>query len=152
MDQFVYKQRLRQMAYRSGRRQMPPMNDSQRRRRDSRLEFLQAAAMSIRPLDLTSQVINIAASSQFILVSFLQGLQSLDTMVVIPHMILSVILYIVAASTSCCAQTVFRTLDYNFTLAAVNTTLPNSNLTGAPLVLGNDSTCSGITFVRVIDI
>jgi len=29
-------------------------------------------------------------------------------------------------------------LPYNFTLAAVNVTLPNANLTGAPLVLGQD--------------
>jgi hypothetical protein len=31
-------------------------------------------------------------------------------------------------------------LPYNFTLAAVNVTLPNANLTGAPLVLGQDGT------------
>ena len=31
-------------------------------------------------------------------------------------------------------------LPYNFTLAAVNVTLPNANQTGAPLVLGQDGT------------
>ena len=31
-------------------------------------------------------------------------------------------------------------LPYNFTLAAVNVTLPNANLTGALLVLGQDGT------------
>lgn len=29
-------------------------------------------------------------------------------------------------------------LPYNFTIAAVNTTLPNANLTGVPLVLGQN--------------
>lgn len=32
-------------------------------------------------------------------------------------------------------------LDYNFTLAAVNVTVPNANLTGAPLVLGQAGGC-----------
>lgn len=31
-------------------------------------------------------------------------------------------------------------LPYNFTLAAVNVTLPNANQTGAPLVLGQGGT------------
>ena len=35
-----------------------------------------------------------------------------------------------------------RILTYHFTLAAVNATLPNVNLTGAPLVLGQDGTKS----------
>ncbi|KAF9002515.1 hypothetical protein BDQ17DRAFT_1243135 [Cyathus striatus] len=39
-----------------------------------------------------------------------------------------------------------RELPSNFTLAAVNTTLPNSNATGVPLVLGQDGSTSGITF------
>ena len=33
-------------------------------------------------------------------------------------------------------------LPYNFTLAAVNVTLPNANQTGAPLVLGQNGTNS----------
>ncbi|KIM43838.1 hypothetical protein M413DRAFT_68669 [Hebeloma cylindrosporum] len=39
-----------------------------------------------------------------------------------------------------------RFLPYNFTLAAVNVTLPNANQTGAPLVLGQDGASSGISF------
>jgi len=38
------------------------------------------------------------------------------------------------------------TLLYNFTLAAVNTTLPNDNATGAPLVLGAGGASGGIAF------
>jgi len=37
-------------------------------------------------------------------------------------------------------------LPYNFTLAALNLTLPNSNSTGAPLVLGQDGAISGAEF------
>ena len=37
-----------------------------------------------------------------------------------------------------------KTLPYNFTLAALNTTLPNANDTGAPLVLGYEG-MKGIT-------
>ena len=40
----------------------------------------------------------------------------------------------------CAAQSDLSTLCYNFTLAALNTTLPNANSTGAPLVLGEDGT------------
>lgn len=46
----------------------------------------------------------------------------------------------------CAAQAYMSTLANNFTLAAWNTTLPNSNSTGAPLVLGEDGETSGITF------
>jgi len=44
---------------------------------------------------------------------------------------------------TCMGQTVVSesTLPYNFTLAAVNTTLPNANLTGVPLVLGQNGVC-----------
>jgi hypothetical protein len=38
----------------------------------------------------------------------------------------------------CAGQTVVCTLPYNFTLSAINTTLPNANTTGAPLVLGQN--------------
>ncbi|TFK66972.1 hypothetical protein BDN72DRAFT_899386 [Pluteus cervinus] len=44
------------------------------------------------------------------------------------------------------ATVITPTLSYNFTLAAVNTTLPNSNSTGVPLVLGQNGATSGITF------
>ncbi|KAF9459256.1 hypothetical protein BDZ94DRAFT_1051458 [Collybia nuda] len=37
-------------------------------------------------------------------------------------------------------------LPYNFTIAAVNTTLPNSNSTGVPLVLGQNGASTGISF------
>ncbi|KAF8962082.1 hypothetical protein BDZ97DRAFT_2026110 [Flammula alnicola] len=37
-------------------------------------------------------------------------------------------------------------LPLNFTLAAVNTTHPNTNRTGAPLVLGQNGASSGISF------
>lgn len=36
------------------------------------------------------------------------------------------------------AQEIMATLPYRFTLAAVNATFPNANLTGVPLVLGQD--------------
>ncbi len=36
------------------------------------------------------------------------------------------------------AQEITVTLPYHFTLAAVNATMPNANLTGVPLVLGQD--------------
>lgn len=39
-------------------------------------------------------------------------------------------------------STPLKTLPYNFTLAALNTTLPNANDTGVPLVLGYDCTAS----------
>ncbi|KAL1694003.1 hypothetical protein GGG16DRAFT_100784 [Schizophyllum commune] len=39
-----------------------------------------------------------------------------------------------------------RTLPYNFTLAAVNTTLPNANGTGVPLVLGSAGAVPGASF------
>lgn len=40
----------------------------------------------------------------------------------------------------CAGQTVISksTLSYNFTLSAVNTTLPNANTAGVPLVLGQN--------------
>ncbi|KAH9476120.1 hypothetical protein JR316_0011691 [Psilocybe cubensis] len=47
----------------------------------------------------------------------------------------------------CLSQTTqFGHLPHNFTLAALNTTLPNANTTGAPLVLGQNGASSGITF------
>ncbi|KAL1755007.1 hypothetical protein FB107DRAFT_275254 [Schizophyllum commune] len=39
-----------------------------------------------------------------------------------------------------------KTLPYNFTLAAVNTTLPNANGTGVPLVLGSAGAVPGASF------
>ncbi|PPQ74621.1 hypothetical protein CVT26_007465 [Gymnopilus dilepis] len=39
----------------------------------------------------------------------------------------------------CVADTSLKSLPYNFTLAALNTTLPNANSTGVPLVLAIDS-------------
>ncbi|TFK36216.1 hypothetical protein BDQ12DRAFT_253709 [Crucibulum laeve] len=50
------------------------------------------------------------------------------------------------AITSCLGQTFLRDLSWNFTLAAVNTTLPNTNDTGVPLVLGQNGATSGIIF------
>lgn len=37
-------------------------------------------------------------------------------------------------------------LPYNFTLAALNSSLPNANYTGAPLVLGQNGASTGVSF------
>lgn len=50
-----------------------------------------------------------------------------------------ILVTLAALSTYTFAATVSLTsLPYNFTLAALNLTLPNANLTGAPLVLGQN--------------
>ena len=41
----------------------------------------------------------------------------------------------------CRRMVALDSLDYNFTLSAVNVTKPNANLTGAPLVLGQAGKC-----------
>ncbi|KAJ3484818.1 hypothetical protein NLJ89_g11952 [Agrocybe chaxingu] len=46
----------------------------------------------------------------------------------------------------CAAQQPLAHLRHNFTLAAVNVTLPNANRTGAPLVLGQNGASTGISF------
>ncbi|KAF8885374.1 hypothetical protein CPB84DRAFT_1750169 [Gymnopilus junonius] len=43
-------------------------------------------------------------------------------------------------------QVTLDCLPFNFTLAALNTTLPNVNNTGAPLVLGQNGASTGIEF------
>jgi hypothetical protein len=57
---------------------------------------------------------------------------------------LSIPTFCVLVLQMCAAQTVVSTLPYNFTLAAVNTTLPNINTTGVPLVLGQNGKCSAV--------
>ncbi|KAF9477214.1 hypothetical protein BDN70DRAFT_811045 [Pholiota conissans] len=49
---------------------------------------------------------------------------------------------------SCLCQFVdaSKTLPYNFTLGAVNTSLPNANFTGVPLVLGQAGAIAGESF------
>ena len=44
------------------------------------------------------------------------------------------------------AQKTEESLPFNFTLAAFNLTLPNTNTTGAPLVLGQDGVVTGAAF------
>lgn len=55
--------------------------------------------------------------------------------------------FLLASGISCKAQEITGSLSYNFTLAAVNVTLPNANLTGAPLVLGQDGKSRWARFV-----
>ena len=51
----------------------------------------------------------------------------------LPSIFVALALSLILAPTSLAQR---KTLPYNFTLAAVNTTLPNANDTGVPLVLG----------------
>ena len=46
------------------------------------------------------------------------------------------------------AQEIMATLPYHFTLAAVNATFSNANLTGVPLVLGQDGKSKATRIVR----
>ncbi|KDR79329.1 hypothetical protein GALMADRAFT_243321 [Galerina marginata CBS 339.88] len=46
----------------------------------------------------------------------------------------------------CLGQVTLGYLPQNFTLSALNTTLPNANHTGAPLVLGQNGASTGISF------
>ena len=52
----------------------------------------------------------------------------------LPSIFVALALSLILAPTSLAQR---KTLPYNFTLAAVNTTLPNANGTGVPLVLGS---------------
>ncbi|KAG7439795.1 uncharacterized protein BT62DRAFT_688057 [Guyanagaster necrorhizus] len=48
--------------------------------------------------------------------------------------------------TEAAAVSAIPTLSYKFTLAALNTSLPNTNDTGVPLVLGQNGATDGMTF------
>ncbi|KAL1662109.1 hypothetical protein GGF50DRAFT_59741 [Schizophyllum commune] len=61
----------------------------------------------------------------------------------LPSFFVALALSLIFAPTSLAQR---KTLPYNFTLAAVNTTLPNANGTGVPLVLGSAGAIPGASF------
>ncbi|CAA7270341.1 unnamed protein product [Cyclocybe aegerita] len=60
--------------------------------------------------------------------------------------LLNLCFFVVFLIDLCAGQEPLLHLPHNFTLAAVNVTLPNANRTGAPLVLGQNGASSGISF------
>jgi L-cysteine desulfidase len=52
----------------------------------------------------------------------------------------------VALALQVAAQKIEESLPFNFTLAALNLTLPNTNATGVPLVLGQNGVVTGAAF------
>ncbi|KAI5885544.1 uncharacterized protein SCHCODRAFT_01176499 [Schizophyllum commune H4-8] len=61
----------------------------------------------------------------------------------LPSFFVALALSLILAPTSLAQR---KSLPYNFTLAAVNTTLPNTNGTGVPLVLGSAGAVPGASF------
>ncbi|KAL1745224.1 hypothetical protein HDZ31DRAFT_63320 [Schizophyllum fasciatum] len=60
-----------------------------------------------------------------------------------PSFLFALVLSLLLAPSSLAQR---KTLGYNFTLAALNTTLPNANNTGVPLVLGSAGAITGASF------
>jgi hypothetical protein len=56
--------------------------------------------------------------------------------------------FLLATGVFCVAQEIMVTLPYRFTLAAVNATFPNANMTGVPLVLGQDGKSKATRLVQ----
>lgn len=67
-----------------------------------------------------------------------------------PSLLFGLLVYVALPWTEARSKITFADLACNFTLAAVNLTLPNANSTGAPLVLGQAGELIYLV-VRIVD-